>query len=46
MLSSILVLAVAMAAMGLLAYASVRWGVDSRPGSADPHRPDIALSIR
>jgi hypothetical protein len=45
MLSSILVLAVAMAAMGLLAYASVRWGVDSRPWSPDPRRPDSALSV-
>jgi hypothetical protein len=46
MFESILFLAALVAAPALLAYASVRWGVDSRPGSADRRRPLAGLSVR
>ena len=34
--------------LALLDIAALRWGVDSRPGSSDPRRPNdpVGLSVR
>jgi hypothetical protein len=33
------------AVLGVFALASLRWGVDSREGSTDPHRSDYPVGI-
>jgi hypothetical protein len=33
------------AALAVFAFAALRWGVDSRDGSTDPHSPDRPVGI-
>jgi hypothetical protein len=45
MLETLFLLATLVAVPALLAYAAVRWGVDSREYSTDARRPQQGLSV-
>jgi hypothetical protein len=45
-MSLLLVLILTAVLFGTLAAAAVRWGVDTRSGSNDPHQPERGLFVR
>jgi nitrogen fixation-related uncharacterized protein len=44
-MAALIILLVVVAALAVFAIAASKWGVDSRDGFADPHRPAYPVGI-